>query len=173
MLIATFSRVQATRNHQWTWQRVGVADRFGSSTNTCGRERKVVLHEETRANCLPCVGRSSKNVCNLLLRQVRNRVRRANHTRIPCRTQSSSLGVVCKGLRQHSLSQVRGRVAMKPQSTIGGDRLTDPRSCANCGRRPRLPTLQHCGRCYEYLKPLVRAWARKQNPIPGEDIPEC
>jgi hypothetical protein len=62
---------------------------------------------------------------------------------------------------------------MKLQSAIGGDRLTDPRLCANCHRHPRLPTLQYCGRCYEYLKPLVRAWARRQNPIPGEDIPEC
>ena len=62
---------------------------------------------------------------------------------------------------------------MKPQSTIGGDRLTDPRLCANCHRYPRLPTLRHCGRCYEYLKLKVRAWAREQNPIPGEDIPEC
>lgn len=62
---------------------------------------------------------------------------------------------------------------MKLQSTIGGDRLTDPRSCANCHRHPRLTTFRYCGRCYEYLKPLVRAWARKQNPIPGEDIPQC
>jgi hypothetical protein len=62
---------------------------------------------------------------------------------------------------------------MKLQSTIGGDRLQDPRLCVNCGSFRRLPSYRYCHRCLEYLKPIVRAWARRQNPVPGEDIPEC
>ena len=62
---------------------------------------------------------------------------------------------------------------MKPQSTIGGDRLPVTQLCANCHRFPRKFPHQYCPRCYEYLKPIVCAWARAQNPIPGEDIPQC
>ncbi len=62
---------------------------------------------------------------------------------------------------------------MKLQSTIGRDRLQDPRSCVNCNRFARLAGYRYCHRCLEYFKPIVRAWARQKNPVPGEDIPEC
>ena len=62
---------------------------------------------------------------------------------------------------------------MKPQSTIGGDRLAGSRLCVNCGRFKRSSGYQYCRRCLEYFKPIVRAWARRQNPVPGEDIPQC
>lgn len=51
---------------------------------------------------------------------------------------------------------------------------TDPAHlCMNCGRFVRLPTFKYCQVCYEYMRYRVRVWARQQNPIPGEDVPEC
>ena len=62
---------------------------------------------------------------------------------------------------------------MKPQSTLDVDQSPDPCMCVNCGRFARLPSYRYCHRCLEYFKPIVRAWARQKNPVPGEDIPEC
>lgn len=61
----------------------------------------------------------------------------------------------------------------KPESAFGGDRLKDAQTCEHCKRFRRLPGCRYCNRCKEYLTPYIRAWARQQNPIPGEDIPEC
>ena len=44
--------------------------------------------------------------------------------------------------------------------------------CHHCGRYKRLPTYRFCNRCKEYLTPLIRIWAKHENPIPGEDVRE-